>query len=181
MKTKVAIVGSGNIGTDLMIKIMEMSETLEMGALVGIDPDSDGLARAGKLGIATTHEGLEGLTKMDEWSDIRIVFDATSAGAHRFNSDICARDGKTIIDLTPAAIGPYATAPARASGDPSIPARSSMSDGISCAFPTVGSPGRSIATRAGCRCSGTCRKVRAATRCPRAVASRTWRSLPTAR
>ncbi len=107
MKTKVAIVGSGNIGTDLMIKIMEMSETLEMGALVGIDPDSDGLARAGKLGIATTHEGLDGLTKMDEWSDIRIVFDATSAGAHRFNSDICARDGKTIIDLTPAAIGPY--------------------------------------------------------------------------
>ena len=107
MKTKVAIVGSGNIGTDLMIKIMEMSETLEMGALVGIDPDSDGLARAAKLGVATTHEGLEGLTRMADWADIRIVFDATSAKAHQANSDICARAGKTIIDLTPAAIGPY--------------------------------------------------------------------------
>ncbi len=107
MKTKVAIVGSGNIGTDLMIKVMEMSATLEMGALVGIDPDSDGLARAAKLGVATTYEGLDGLTRMAEWADIRIVFDATSAKAHKANSDICARDGKTIIDLTPAAIGPY--------------------------------------------------------------------------
>jgi acetaldehyde dehydrogenase len=107
MKTKVAIVGSGNIGTDLMIKVMEMSATLEMGALVGIDADSDGLARARKLGVATTHEGLDGLTRMPEWADIRIVFDATSAKAHQANSDICARDGKTIIDLTPAAIGPY--------------------------------------------------------------------------
>ena len=107
MKTKVAIVGSGNIGTDLMIKIMETSDVLEMGALVGIDPDSDGLARAKKLGVATTHEGLDGLTKMPEWQDIEVVFDATSAKAHKANADICARDGKQIIDLTPAAIGPY--------------------------------------------------------------------------
>ncbi len=107
MKTKVAIVGSGNIGTDLMIKIMETSTTLEMAALVGIDPDSDGLARAARLGVATTHEGLDGLAGMAEWADIRIVFDATSAKAHRANSDICAGAGKTIIDLTPAAIGPY--------------------------------------------------------------------------
>ena len=107
MTTKVAIVGSGNIGTDLMIKIIETSAVLEMSALVGIDPDSDGLARARKFGVATTHEGLDGLTNMPDWSDIGIVFDATSAGAHKSNSDICARDGKTIIDLTPAAIGPY--------------------------------------------------------------------------
>ena len=107
MTTKVAIVGSGNIGTDLMIKIIKTSAVLEMSALVGIDPDSDGLARARKFEVATTHEGLDGLTKMPEWSDIGIVFDATSAGAHKSNSDICARDGKTIIDLTPAAIGPY--------------------------------------------------------------------------
>lgn len=107
MKTKVAIVGSGNIGTDLMIKVIEMSEALEMGALVGIDPDSDGLAQAVKLGVAITHKGLEGLTRMTEWADISIVFDATSAKAHKANSDICAREGKTIIDLTPAAIGPY--------------------------------------------------------------------------
>ncbi len=107
MTTKVAIVGSGNIGTDLMIKIIETSDALEMSALVGIDPDSDGLARARKFGVATTHEGLDGLTRMTEWSDIGIVFDATSAGAHKSNSDICARDVKVIIDLTPAAIGPY--------------------------------------------------------------------------
>ena len=107
MKTKVAIVGSGNIGTDLMIKIMDTSDVLEMGALVGIDPESDGLARARKLGVATTHDGLEGLTRMPEWQDIRIVFDATSARAHAANAGICGRDGKRIIDMTPAAIGPY--------------------------------------------------------------------------
>ena len=78
-KIKVAILGSGNIGTDLMIKVMRHSSVLEMGALVGIDPDSDGLARAKRLKVATTHEGLDGLTKMDIWNDIDIVFDATSA------------------------------------------------------------------------------------------------------
>ena len=107
MKTRVAIVGSGNIGTDLMIKILETSDVLEMGALVGIDPDSDGLARARSKGVATTHEGLQGLTRMPEWADIEIVFDATSAGAHAANAAICLEHGKTIVDLTPAAIGPY--------------------------------------------------------------------------
>ncbi len=107
MKTRVAIIGSGNIGTDLMIKIIETSEILEMGALVGIDPESDGLARARTLGVATTHEGLDGLTAMDEWAGIGIVFDATSAKAHARNARICAGHVKTIIDLTPAAIGPY--------------------------------------------------------------------------
>ena len=76
-KIKCAIIGSGNIGTDLMIKIMRMSSVLEMGAMVGIDPASDGLARAKRLGVATTHEGIEGLTKLPEYADIRIVFDAT--------------------------------------------------------------------------------------------------------
>ena len=107
MKTRVAIVGSGNIGTDLMIKIIETSDVLEMAALVGIDAESDGLARAKKLGIATTHEGIEGLTRIPEWQGIDIVFDATSAGAHRANSEITIAAGKKIIDLTPAAIGPY--------------------------------------------------------------------------
>ena len=106
-KAKVAIVGSGNIGTDLMIKIMRTSDTLEMGVMVGIDPDSDGLARARKFGFAATHEGLDGLTKMPEWNDIAIVFDATSAGAHKHNAALCEKAGKIIIDLTPAAIGPY--------------------------------------------------------------------------
>ena len=106
-KAKVAIVGSGNIGTDLMIKVMRTSDTLEMGAMVGIEPDSDGLARAKKFGFATTHEGLDGLTKMPEWKDIALVFDATSAGAHKHNAALCEKDNKMIIDLTPAAIGPY--------------------------------------------------------------------------
>jgi acetaldehyde dehydrogenase len=99
-KAKVAIVGSGNIGTDLMIKIMRTSDTLEMGAMVGIDPASDGLARAKKFGFATTHEGLDGLAKMPEWNDIVVVFDATSAGAHKHNAALCERDNKIII-------GPY--------------------------------------------------------------------------
>ena len=106
-KAKVAIVGSGNIGTDLMIKILRTSDRLGMGAMVGIDPSSDGLAHAIKMGVPTTHEGLEGLTKMSEWKDIVLVFDATSAGAHKQNAALCKNANKIIIDLTPAAIGPY--------------------------------------------------------------------------
>ena len=106
-KRKVAIIGSGNIGTDLMIKIMRTSQVLEMGALVGIDPDSDGLGRAARLGVATTHDGIDGLTALPVWRDIAIVFDATSAGAHKRHSDVVTAAGKTMIDLTPAAIGPY--------------------------------------------------------------------------
>jgi acetaldehyde dehydrogenase len=104
---RVAIIGSGNIGTDLMIKIMRNSKVLKMAAFVGIDPESDGLLRASKLGVATTHEGIDGLVAMAEWPDIGIVFDATSAGAHKKNSEICLAAGKVIVDLTPAAIGPY--------------------------------------------------------------------------
>jgi len=59
-KTRVAVIGSGNIGTDLMIKVLRLSETLEMGAMVGIDPSSDGLARATRLGVPTTAEGVDG-------------------------------------------------------------------------------------------------------------------------
>jgi len=106
-KIKVAILGSGNIGTDLMIKVMHHSNVLEMGALVGIDPKSDGLMRAQRLKVATSHEGLGGLTNMDIWNEIDIVFDATSAGAHKHHHAICIRDNKQMIDLTPAAIGPY--------------------------------------------------------------------------
>ena len=106
-KIKVAIIGSGNIGTDLMIKIMRTSDVLEMGAMVGIDPDSDGLSRASRLGIASTHEGIEGLSRLPVWSEIGIVFDATSAGAHKRNDQIVRDAGKVMIDLTPAAIGPY--------------------------------------------------------------------------
>jgi acetaldehyde dehydrogenase len=106
-KIKVAIIGSGNIGTDLMIKIMRTSDSLSVAAMVGIDPASDGLARAERLGVAVTHRGIEGLQQLPAWPDIGIVFDATSAGAHRRHSDVCSAAGKVVIDLTPAAIGPF--------------------------------------------------------------------------
>lgn len=108
-KIKVAIIGSGNIGTDLMIKIMRHGKHLEMAAMVGIDPKSDGLARATRLGVATTHEGVVGLTKMDVFKDIEFVFDATSASAHIENDKLLRsiKPNIRLIDLTPAAIGPY--------------------------------------------------------------------------
>lgn len=106
-KVKVAIIGSGNIGTDLMIKIMRTSSVLEMAAFVGIDPKSDGLQRAARLGVAMTADGIDGLVNLPVWADISIVFDATSAGAHKQHSDLVTAAGKTMIDLTPAAIGPY--------------------------------------------------------------------------
>ena len=78
-KTKVAIIGSGNIGTDLMMKVMRLSDVLEMGAFVGIDPESDGLKRAGRLGVPITADGLDGLVAMPGFADIDIVFDAIEA------------------------------------------------------------------------------------------------------
>lgn len=110
-KTKVAIIGSGNIGTDLMIKIMRLSDTLEVAAFVGIDPESDGLKRAERLGVPVTAEGLDGLIALPGFADIAIVFDATSAGAHRRHSEALTAHGKRVIDLTPAAIGPYVIPP----------------------------------------------------------------------
>lgn len=106
-RTKVAIVGSGNIGTDLMFKILRRSAHLEMGALVGIDPNSDGLARAGRMGVPATHEGVHGLIKMSEFDEIEIVLDATSAEAHKRNAELLASSGKRLVDLTPAALGPF--------------------------------------------------------------------------
>ncbi len=110
-KVKVAIIGSGNIGTDLMIKVMRLSDTLEMGAFVGIDPESDGLKRAERLGVPITAGGIDGLVAMPEFAGIDIVFDATSAGAHAKHNEILQAHGKRVIDLTPAAIGPFTIPP----------------------------------------------------------------------
>ena len=107
MKKKVAIIGSGNIGTDLMIKILRTSEVLEVGAFVGIDPESDGLKRAHRMGVPVTDRGVQGLVAMREFDDIRIVFDATSAKAHTHHDAELRGLGKQLIDLTPAALGPY--------------------------------------------------------------------------
>ena len=106
-KTKVAIIGSGNIGTDLMIKVLRGAKHLEMGAMVGIDPGSDGLARAKRMGVQTTHDGVDGLMALPDFEDIDIIFDATSAKAHEANAAKLGPLGKRLIDLTPAAIGPY--------------------------------------------------------------------------
>ena len=106
-KATVAILGSGNIGTDLMIKVMRNAKHLGMGVMVGVDPESDGLARARRMGVATSHEGIDGLVKMPEWRDVKVVFDATSAYAHKKHSEIAIAAGKQVIDLTPAALGPF--------------------------------------------------------------------------
>ncbi|GAA3204415.1 acetaldehyde dehydrogenase (acetylating) [Actinocorallia longicatena] len=109
--TGVAIVGSGNIGTDLMFKILRGSGTLRVAAMVGIDPASDGLARAARLKIATTADGVEGLLAMPAFDDVEIVLDATSAAAHLANAALLAPHGRRLVDLTPAAIGPFVIPP----------------------------------------------------------------------
>ena len=106
-RTRVAVIGSGNIGTDLMIKVLRVGRHLEMGAMVGIDPASDGLARAARLGVTTTSDGVDGLLRLPGFDDIDIVLDATSARAHVLNAERLRPLGKRMIDLTPAAIGPY--------------------------------------------------------------------------
>ena len=106
-KWPVAIIGSGNIGTDLMIKIVRDDGPLTMAVMVDIDPDSDGLARAARMGVPTTAGGVDGLVAMPHFADIRMIFDATSAGAHRANWAKLADTGVRMLDLTPAAIGPY--------------------------------------------------------------------------
>ncbi|SKC83562.1 acetaldehyde dehydrogenase [Burkholderia sp. CF099] len=106
-RSKVAIIGSGNIGTDLMMKVLRYGKNLEVAALVGIDAKSDGLARAERLGVAAISDGIEGLLAWPGIEEIKIVFDATSAGAHARHSELLVARGIKVIDLTPAAIGPY--------------------------------------------------------------------------
>jgi acetaldehyde dehydrogenase len=108
---KVAVIGSGNIGTDLMIKIMRTSSNLEMAAMVGIDPGSDGLARAARLGACAIATGVAGLLEHPVFDEIDIVFDATSAGAHVANDALLRETRVRVVDLTPAAIGPYVIPP----------------------------------------------------------------------
>ncbi|MCB4862922.1 acetaldehyde dehydrogenase (acetylating) [Sphingomonadaceae bacterium G21617-S1] len=113
-KIKCAIIGSGNIGTDLMIKILKGSDSLELAVVVGIDEKSEGLAMARERGVATTHDGIEGLKKMGSYPEIGVVFDATSAYAHKVHDEILRADGKQIVDLTPAALGPFTVPPVNA-------------------------------------------------------------------
>jgi acetaldehyde dehydrogenase len=141
VSVKVAVIGSGNIGTDLMIKVLRLSDTLEMGAMVGIDPTSDGLARAGRLKVATTAEGIDGLVKLDEFADIEIVFDATSAGAHRRNNEVLQAHGKRVVDLTPAAIGPYVVPPVNLDANLGAPNVNMVTCGGQATIPIVAAVG----------------------------------------
>jgi len=104
-KLKAAIIGSGNIGTDLMVKLGR-SEHLELTAVIGIDPQSDGLRRAREAGYAGVDTGIDGFLA-DPTLEADIIFDATSAKAHIYNDKVCQERGIKMIDLTPAAIGPY--------------------------------------------------------------------------
>lgn len=109
-KIKCALIGSGNIGTDLLYKI-QRSSVLEAVWMVGIDADSEGLARAREMGIKTTHEGVDGLLPHVLEDEIQIAFDATSAYVHAENSRKLNALGVMMIDLTPAAIGPLCVPP----------------------------------------------------------------------
>jgi acetaldehyde dehydrogenase (acetylating) len=103
-RTRVAILGSGNIGTDLMMKLLR-SQALELAMVAGIDPASEGLARAREAGVATTTDGIEGL--LAEPGSGQVVFDATSARSHARHAPRLAEAGRVAVDLTPAAVGPY--------------------------------------------------------------------------
>ena len=105
--TDVAIIGSGNIGTDLMVKICERSTALNCVALVGIDPKSEGLARARDRGIRAIDSGIDGLIADPVFDTVSVVFDATSAGAHAKHDRLMREHERALVDLTPAAIGPY--------------------------------------------------------------------------
>jgi acetaldehyde dehydrogenase len=102
-----AVIGSGNIGTDLMMKLLRGTGPLRMTAMAGIDAASDGLARAGRLGVATTADGVKGLLALPCFKKIGVVFDATSAAAHQENAEALAPYDLRVVDLTPAALGPF--------------------------------------------------------------------------
>ncbi len=103
-KTSAAILGSGNIGTDLMYKLLR-SDTVRPTVMAGIVPESDGLARGRQEGLTTTHKGIDGL--LEHAGEFEIVFDATTARAHAAHAPLLKKAGKVAVDLTPAAVGPY--------------------------------------------------------------------------
>ncbi|WP_283132728.1 acetaldehyde dehydrogenase (acetylating) [Rhizohabitans arisaemae] len=141
MSTPVAIIGSGNIGTDLMFKAL-LSKRVRVVAMAGIDPESDGLARARRRGVATTSDGVEGLVGLPEFADVGIVLDATSAKAHRHNDRILREHGRRVIDLTPAAVGPYVVPPVNLDEHLTEPNINMVTCGGQATIPIVAAVGR---------------------------------------
>ncbi|MDG4829118.1 acetaldehyde dehydrogenase (acetylating) [Solwaraspora sp. WMMD1047] len=142
MTVGVAVLGSGNIGTDLMIKLLRGGGELTVRAMAGIDPASDGLARAGRLGVPTTAAGVDGLVSMPEFADVELVFDATSAAAHHRHDAVLREHGRTIIDLTPAAIGPYVVPPVNLDAHLHEPNLNMVTCGGQATVPIVAAVGR---------------------------------------
>jgi acetaldehyde dehydrogenase len=141
-KMPVAIIGSGNIGTDLMVKILRADGPLEIAAVVGVDISSDGLARARAQGVATTSDGIDGLLDMPAFDRIELVFDATSAGAHARHDAILRAHGKRVIDLTPAALGPYVVPPVNLTNNFDSPNVNMVTCGGQATIPIVWAVGR---------------------------------------
>ena len=144
-KIKCALIGPGNIGTDLLAKL-QRSPVLEPVWMVGIDPESDGLKRAREMGIKTTAEGVDGLVPHMKQDGVQIVFDATSAYVHAENSRKVNEQGALMIDLTPAAIGPYCVPPVNLQEHVGEPSPGRSQDGSA---PSGGSGPRAAGKRGG--------------------------------
>ncbi|BBX62172.1 acetaldehyde dehydrogenase [Mycobacterium saskatchewanense] len=138
----VAIIGTGTIGTDLMMKIAADDGPLTVAAMVGIDADSDGLARARRMGVPTTADGVAGLLVMPDFPEIRLAFDATSAAGHRANWTALRNSGIRMLDLTPASIGPFCVPVVNLDGHLDAPNLNMVTCGGQATVPIVAAVGK---------------------------------------